>query len=285
MWAFIRNLLVQGGRGHKVQKSPVHCLAESQNIPVFTPKSLRTKEEQYHFSSLKADLAIVIAYGLILPRAILEAPKWGCVNIHASILPRWRGAAPIQRCILAGDSETGVTLMKMDEGLDTGPILAMQKTEITSLTTASSLFKWMSEEGANLLKEILPRYIEGQISPFSQPEEGVTHAPKLLKEEGLINWNNSAQQIDRQIRALNPWPGVYFYHNETVIKISSAQVVEYSQDLAPGTVLPNLTIVCGHQALKITALQKPGSKVMTAEEFCRGYDLKSGTRLSCPAIV
>ena len=273
------------GRGQKVQKSPVHALAEHHHIPVFTPNSLRSDEEQRRFLALEADLAIVIAYGLILPLPILDAPVWGCVNIHASLLPRWRGAAPIQRSILAGDKETGVTIMKMDEGLDTGPILAMRKIKITEETTTYSLLEWMGENGAGLLIDTLLGYVDHHIRPYAQPHEGVTYASKLLKEEGKIDWLRCATDIDYQVRALNPWPGVYFVHNGVSIKILASQVIETSDYTPPGTILPNLTIACGRNALKINVLQKPGSKAMTADEFCRGYEMLTGTCLICPAIV
>ncbi len=198
-------------RGQKLQKSPVHLFAEEKNIPVFTPNSFKKDLEAVaHFQSLKADFAVVAAYGLLLPKVILDAPKYGCVNIHASLLPRWRGAAPIQRSILAGDQSTGITIMQMDEGMDTGDMLLKDEVAITDQTTASSLHDQLSEIGSDLIVQALIEHAKKGFSPIAQSEHEATHAPKLQKEEGAINWQMRAIEIGCKIRAFTPWPGVYF---------------------------------------------------------------------------
>ena len=198
------------GRGHQVQRSPVHVLAEERGIPVRTPKSLRNAEAQAEFAALDLDCAVVAAYGLILPQPILDAPRMGCLNIHASLLPRWRGAAPIQRAILAGDAETGVTIMQMDAGLDTGAMLLKGTVPITAETTAGSLHDALAELGAGLIVQALDGLAEGRLTAEPQPSEGVTYAAKLSRDDGRLDWSQPADFIERQVRALNPWPGVWF---------------------------------------------------------------------------
>ena len=267
------------GRGHKLTASPVHQKAQMLGIPVFTPKSLRNAEAQAIFQALNPDLAVVVAYGLILPKAILEIPKFGCLNIHGSLLPRWRGAAPIQRAIMAGDLETGITIMKMDEGLDTGPMLSTAVVAITSQTTTSILHDTLSTIGAKLLVETLDLYIKGTLTPLSQPETGVTYADKLSKTESCLDWTESAATLDRRIRAFTPWPGLYFNHNGMAIKVSKAEVV-LEMTGTPGEILDNqLTIACGTGALRLLLLQRPGGKWLSPTEFLNGYDLPVGSRL------
>lgn len=267
------------GRGHHVHKSPVQLLAELHHIPVYTPKSLRSPESQAEFSALKPDVAVVIAYGLILPKAILDAPRFGCINVHASLLPRWRGAAPIHRALLAGDMETGITIMKMDEGLDTGPMLSKKSIPVTPATTASQLHDQLSELGANLLIQDLEDYIAGTLIPQAQPEEDVTYAHKLLREEGRLDWRNPADQLERQIRALNPWPGTWFEHDGINLKVSAATAVEGSFP-TPGIVIDDaLTISCGQGALRIEQIQRPGGASLPTEAFLRGYCISKGTQL------
>lgn len=270
------------GRGHHVIASPVHQYASSRGIPVFTPKSLKSEQEQDLFRSHQSDIAIVAAYGLILPKAILEAPKLGCLNIHASLLPRWRGAAPIQRAILAGDTETGITLMQMDEGLDTGAMIALDKIDITPSTTADTLHDQLSQMGATLLIKELPNILKGHHQATPQPTEGVSYAHKLSKSESQLDWTKSAVELERQVRAFHPWPGSYFIHDSTILKVCQVEVV--SQSAEPGEVLPNLVIGCGVDSLKINSLQKPGGKWMTADDFLRGYTLPVGIKLPCPVI-
>lgn len=272
------------GRGHKLVASPIHKKAEALGIPVFTPKSLRNEAAQAQFKTLAPDIAVVVAYGLILPTAILDAPKFGCLNIHASLLPRWRGAAPLQRAIMAGDTQTGITIMKMDEGLDTGPILSRDVIEITTTTTATSLHEVLSIMGADLLLKTLAPYVEGSLTPILQSEGGITYAEKLSKTESGLDWAQSATSLDCRIRALTPWPGVHFEHNGTVIKVSKAEVISEMSGV-PGEVLDDqLTIACGNGALRLQLLQRPGGKWLTPHEFLNGYDLAKGTQLSCIAL-
>lgn len=272
------------GRGHKVQNSAIHQLALSAGIPIFTPASLKTEEVQALFASHKADIAIVVAYGLILPKAILEAPRLGCLNVHASLLPRWRGAAPIQRAIEAGDVETGITIMKMDEGLDTGPMLIKKSLPLLPDTTAANLHDMLSKMGGPLLLEALEAYISGNLQPTSQPAQGVTYASKLTRDEGQIDWRMSAEIWGRKIQALTPWPGVWFDHEGTRLKVLEAKVIPNMKG-NPGTVLDDqLTIACGEGALRIQILQRPGGGALDAASFLRGYSLPTGTILPCPAI-
>lgn len=272
------------GRGHRVQKSAVHVLAESEGIPVFTPTSLRNSHEQEQFRALNADVAVVIAYGLILPKEILEAPKNGCVNVHGSLLPRWRGAAPMQRAILAGDSETGITIMCMDEGMDTGGMLRLAAVSITDTTTTDILHDQLAALGADLLLQTLNDYTAKKISQIPQPLEGVTYAPKLKKSEGAIQWGLSNMDIKRQVQALNPWPGVFFSYQNVNFKVLDVDLIATPFPLVPGTILDDeLTIACGQGAIRILTLQKPGGAPMKASAFLRGYSFPPGTVLPCPA--
>jgi methionyl-tRNA formyltransferase len=272
------------GRGHQVQKSPVQCLAESHSIPVFTPLSLKPEEEKDLFRSHQADLAVVIAYGLLLPKAILDAPRYGCLNVHASLLPRWRGAAPIQRAIEAGDTETGITIMKMDVGLDTGPMLLTAKQPITLETTSPLLHDQLSHLGADIILEAIKGYTNETLMPEEQPSDGVTYAHKLTKEEGFLDWEQSADALERKIRALNPWPGTWMIHQGTKIKIQKAVVVPSLSPSSPGLILDDsLTISCGEKALRILKLQRPGGSALDTEDFLRGYPIPQGTLLECPA--
>ncbi len=281
------------GRGHQVQKSPVHLLAEQKGIPVYTPKTLRVEEAQAVFAALKPDLAIVAAYGLILPVSVLEAPRYGCLNIHGSLLPRWRGAAPVSRAILAGDQESGVCLMKMEEGLDTGPVYASHRLPITSVMTAQNLMTALSLEGAKLLIEKLALIISGECQAVAQPEEGVTYAAKLEKHESALDWSLPAATLARQVRAFTPWPAATFVFQGDVIKVLSADVVtlDHQSDVRHqvGTILDaNMMIQCGDAAdqtsgcsiaLHLKTLQRPGKGPVTGAEFLRGLRLKAGDTL------
>ncbi|HMA50994.1 MAG TPA: methionyl-tRNA formyltransferase, partial [Magnetospirillaceae bacterium] len=263
---------------HQLRPAPVAAAAEARGIPVRTPKSLRSPEEQEAFVALKADVAIVAAYGLILPKPILDAPRHGCINVHASLLPRWRGAAPIQRCIEAGDHVTGVTIMQMDEGLDTGAMLLMEDIPITPTTTGGSLHDDLSALGARLAVEALKRLEAGSLLAEPQPPEGVTYAAKLAKEEGRIDWRRPAAEIDRQLRAFTPWPGVWFELNGERIKLISAKPVEGKGE--PGQVLDDqLTVACGQGGLRLDTLQRAGKGAMAAADFLRGFAIPAGTRL------
>lgn len=262
------------GRGYKVTPSPVQNLATLHNIPVFTPSSLATKDVQDQWKGLNLDVAIVAAYGLLLPKAILEAPRMGCLNIHGSLLPRWRGAAPIQRAILAGDSVTGVTIMKMDTGLDTGDILLTEKISLDSTITTLRLLEIFAKIGADTLLKALPPYLTGKLSPTSQPLEGVTYAKKLKKEEGLLDWTLSASLLERKVRALNPWPGTWFEVGGDRIKVLEAIVPSNSSSYPPGTVIDKqFTIACGEGTFRPLWVQKVGKSALSAADFLRGYDL------------
>jgi len=266
------------GRGHQLRPSPVAAFAESRGIAVRTPKSLKSADEQAAFAALRADAAIVAAYGLILPKAVLDAPTHGCINVHASLLPRWRGAAPIQRCIEAGDAETGVTIMQMDVGLDTGHMLLIDRVPITAQTTGGSLHDELSAMGARLIVDALDRLEAGTLSATPQPEEGVTYAVKLAKEEGRIDWRRSACDLDRQLRALTPWPGMWFELGGERVKLISATPVAAKGE--PGQVLDDaLTVACGDGALRLGVLQRAGKGAMPAGEFLRGFAVPAGTRL------
>ena len=262
------------GKGYKLKPSPVHVMAEKLGIEVRTPVSLRRPEEQELFRSLHADVAIVCAYGLILPREILELPRLGCINTHASILPRWRGAAPIQRAIQAGDKESGVTIMQMDVGLDTGDMLMVGKCDITPDTTAQMLHDSLSAIGADLVIQTL----ENMPIPVKQPTEGITYAEKIQKNESLIDWKMKAEEIKRHIMAFNPYPTAYTLFNGERIKIFNATVLSESTNQPAGTLIDdNLTVACGcGTVLQITQLQREGKKMLNASEFVMGNMLKKG---------
>lgn len=271
------------GRGHKIQLSPVHAFAESKGIEVRTPRRLRTAEDQEAFAAFGADVAVVAAYGLILPKPVLDAPRHGCINIHASLLPRWRGAAPIQHAILAGDKESGVTVMQMDEGLDTGNMLLKEAVPITDETTASSLHDALAELASRLIVDALGKLEAGTLIPTPQPEEGATYAGKLRREDGRLDWRRSAVDLERQVRALTPWPGTWFLHGETVLKVSAAEVLAGAAG-EPGEVLDDaLTIACGEGALRPTRIQRPGKAPVSVADLLRGYAVPKGTRLALPA--
>jgi methionyl-tRNA formyltransferase len=269
------------GRGHQVQRSPVHVLAEERGIPVRTPKSLRNAEAQAEFAALDLDCAVVAAYGLILPQPILDAPRMGCLNIHASLLPRWRGAAPIQRSILAGDAETGVTIMQMDAGLDTGAMLLKGTVPITAETTAGSLHDALAELGAGLIVQALDGLAEGRLTAEPQPAEGVTYAAKLSRDDGRLDWNQPADFIERQVRALNPWPGVWFDLGRERIKVLKAELATGTPGAAPGTLLDaDLTVACAEGAVRLTRVQRPGKAAVEASAFLRGFNVTVGSVLA-----
>ena len=269
------------GRGHRLQRSPVQELAEQHGIAVRCPASLRDPAVQAEFAALGAEVAVVAAYGLILPQPVLNAPRRGCLNVHASLLPRWRGAAPIQRAILAGDRETGVTIMQMDEGLDTGAMLLQQAAPIGPQTTAGGLTETLAALGGRLIVEALGRL--DALTPQPQPEAGVTYAKKLSREEARLDWHATASRLERQVRAFDPWPGAFFALGDERIRVLAAAVE--TRRGRPGTVLDDrLTIACGEGALRPTRLQRAGRGAMDAAEFLRGFAIPAGTVLPCPAI-
>jgi methionyl-tRNA formyltransferase len=263
------------GRGKALRPSPVHAKAEAMGIEVRTPASLKNPEVQAVFAALDADVAVVAAYGLILPRAILEAPKYGCLNIHASLLPRWRGAAPIQRAILAGDNVTGVTIMDMEAGLDTGPMRAKHMTPVEG-KTAGALTGELAVAGAELMIEVLDDL--AQHPPVVQPQEGVTYAAKVDKVETRIDFTRDAHQVERQVRAFNPAPGAFFEYQGERFRILAAHCEETSGNA--GTLLDNsLLFACGRHSIRPTLIQRAGKGVMSAGELLRGYDMPAGTRV------
>ena len=266
------------GRGHKEQCSPVHAFAHERAIPVRTPKSLKSPEEQAAFAQLDADAAVVAAYGLILPQAVLDAPRLGCLNVHASLLPRWRGAAPIQRAILAGDAETGVTIMQMDAGLDTGAMLLRERILLLPDTTAPWLHDMLAAMGARLIVDALAGLDEQTLRAEPQPEDGITYAHKLAKDEGRLDWTRPATELERKVRALNPWPGVWFDLGAERVKVLEANLVP--ADGRPGTVLDDqLTVACGKYALRPTRVQRAGKAAMSTGEMLRGHPVAAGTVL------
>lgn len=269
------------GRGYTVQKSATHILADANGIPVFYPKTLRTAEAQTELAALKPDMCVVAAYGFILPQAVLDIPTFGCVNIHASLLPRWRGAAPIQHAILAGDTETGITLMKMDAGMDTGDMLFKRAIKITSTCTSGALFGNLAQLGAEMIVEYLNN--PSAHSAIVQDETLSTLAPKITKQMGQLNWHHSATILEQHIRAFTPWPGSFAMYNDTPLKIGSAIVQDNAQHHAPvGTILtPDLNIACGNNSvLTLLTLQRPGGKMLKSAEFTKGFPIPVGTRFS-----
>jgi methionyl-tRNA formyltransferase len=277
----------RAGRGKALTPSPVQARAEALGIKVRTPVSLRDAEAQAEFAALGADVAVVAAYGLILPRAVLEAPRLGCLNVHASLLPRWRGAAPIQRAILAGDAETGVGIMQMEVGLDTGPVRLEGRTPVDG-KTAGTLTDELSAMGARLMVEVLKDI--DSYPAVAQPEEGLTYAPKIDKAEARIDWSRSAGEIERQIRAFNPAPGAFFEIRGERVRILAARIIPLSYPgtpisagpaIPPGLVIDDqLAIACTDAALLPTAVQRAGRGVMTSSELLRGFPVPVGTLLT-----
>ena len=264
------------GRGKELKRSPIHQRAEAAGIEVRTPLTLRDKDEQQVFAELGIDAAIVAAYGLILPMPILQAPRHGCLNVHGSILPRWRGAAPVQRAILAGDQTTGVTIMGMERGLDTGPKVAVRETPVDR-KTAGELTDELSRMGAALMAEVLERL--GIIEAVPQPENGVTYAPKIEKHEARLDFTLPAEQVERQVRAFNPAPGAYFEFAGERIKLLSAELGNGSGE--PGLVLDGgLAIACGTGTIVPTLVQRAGRGAMTPSELLRGFPISPGTKLA-----
>ena len=271
------------GRGQRPQPSPVQALAEAHGIAVRTPTSLKGAEAQAAFAELGADVGVVVAYGLILPQAVLDAPALGCVNLHGSLLPRWRGAAPIQRAILAGDEETGVQLMRMEAGLDTGPVLLSERTPIGPDDTYGTLHDRLSRLGADLLPRGLAALSRGALTPQPQAEDGVTYARKIEAGEARVDWARGARELDRHCRGLSPFPGAWaLLPDGKRLKLLMTGMGEGSG--APGTVLATkngvgngaLTVACGEGALRVTRLQREGRAAQDAEAFLRGSALRPG---------
>ena len=266
-----------GRRGRELTPSPVQRRAEELGIAVRTPVSLKGAEEQAAFSALDADVAVVAAYGLILPRAVLEAPRHGCLNVHGSLLPRWRGAAPVQRAILAGDAETGVGIMQMEAGLDTGPVRLEARTTVAG-KTAGALTDELSRLGADAMIEVLA---DLDAHPaVAQPADGITYAAKIDKPEARIDWARSASEVERLVRAMNPAPGAWFEVGGERVKLLAAQILPFSFPGGEGTTVDDqLAIACGDGAIRPLTVQRAGRGAQSAEEFLRGFCVSSGTQL------
>ncbi|WP_170584908.1 methionyl-tRNA formyltransferase [Ruegeria arenilitoris] len=264
------------GRGKKDRPTPVHARAEALGLPVRHPTTLKSPEEQAAFAALKADVAVVVAYGLILPQPILDAPRHGCLNIHASLLPRWRGAAPIHRAIMAGDAETGICIMQMEAGLDTGPVLLRQATPIGPEETTAQLHDRLSAMGADLIVQALDRLSE--LTPEPQPEVGVTYAAKIDKAEARVDWSRPAVEVDRQIRGLSPFPGAWTQIEGERVKLLASSLSDGQG--VPGEVLDDaLRVACGAGAVELLRLQRAGKAAQDRETFLRGWPIPAGTRL------
>ena len=279
------------GRGQQERRTPVHMLADPLGLAVRTPKTLKSEAAAASFHALDLDAAVVVSYGHILTKPFLDAPVLGCVNIHGSLLPRWRGAAPIHRAILAGDAETGVTTMLMDEGLDTGPMLLAERSPISAADSAETVHDRLATLGATLIVSTLDGLMRKSIDPTPQPQQGVTYAHKLGKEEGVLDWRRPAAELERKVRAFHPWPGTSFDlptgAQSERIKVLQAALALTSG--APGTLgigrdgFP--IVACGSGGLKLLKLQRPGKSAVAADAFLRGFNLPPGTVLPSPAVV
>jgi methionyl-tRNA formyltransferase len=274
----------KAGRGMAEQPSPVHRFALEHGLPVRTPVTLKDADAQAAFAALDLDVAVVVAYGLILPKPVLASPRLGCLNLHASLLPRWRGAAPIQRAIMAGDRETGVMVMQMEAGLDTGPVLLAEHVAIAPDATAGSLHDKLSVIGASLMVRALAALERGSLAAKPQAEEGVTYAHKIGKDEARIDWSRDATSLDAHIRGLTPFPGAFFEieRDGNPVRVKVLRETPVDAKGAPGEVLSldgGITIACGRGALKLAELQRAGKGPMKADDFLRGFPLRKGERL------
>lgn len=270
------------GRGQHVQESPVHETAKAAGIEVRTPVNFKNDKDVAEFMALEADVAVVAAYGLILPKAILDAPVHGCLNIHASLLPRWRGAAPIHRAILAGDTETGITIMQMDVGLDTGPMIKKKSLPIRKTTTTQSLHDMLAAIGASMIVDVVNELADkGKLEGEAQTEEGMTYAKMLKKDEGRIDWTQTAEQIDRQIRAMGTWPGTWAMDAKgRRLKILEATILSETHANDAGTVFEDAIIICGEgTTLRLESIQPENKKPMGGADAARGGYLPKGSRL------
>ncbi|MCH7936571.1 MAG: methionyl-tRNA formyltransferase [Proteobacteria bacterium] len=280
------------GRGQREKPSAVHAFAHQKGLDVRNPETFDEVDEQAAFRALfeargdnGADGAVVVAYGLKLPKAVIDAPRLGCLNVHASLLPRWRGAAPIQRAILEGDTVTGVSIMRIDEGMDTGPVLLARKVPITADTTAETLHDELAALGAGMMVEALAGLEAGTLEPVPQSADGVTHAGKLNRADGRIDWHRPAVELERQVRALNPWPGVWVEHGGERIKVLAAAVEEGAAGggaagMLPGTLIDGaLGVATGDGVLRLSRVQRAGRDPQDAEAFILGYPMPAGTRL------
>jgi methionyl-tRNA formyltransferase len=271
------------GRGRKLAPSPVKTTALAAGVAVHQPETLKDADALAQLQALDADLMIVAAYGLLLPRAALDAPRLGCVNIHASILPRWRGAAPIQRAILAGDRESGISIMRMEEGLDTGPVFRVDRLDIAPDETGGSLHDRLAALGADALMAALPGIIDGTLAPLAQDDTAATYARKLSKEEALIDWSGAAPEIERRVRAFNPWPVAQTRLDDIVLRIWAAHALDSEPGAEPGRVVAagreGIDVAAGSGRLRVTRLQPPGKRAMSASDFLNARSLE-GTLLA-----
>ena len=268
------------GRGQEMAFSAVKTFALEKNLPVLQPVKIRGTDFAEQLRALNADVAVVTAYGKILPKDVLDAPKHGCVNVHASLLPRFRGAAPIQWAIASGDSKTGVCLMRMDEGMDTGPVIDRAELPIGPSDTSATLHDALALLGGDVLRRALPRYLAGELSPVAQPSDGVVMAPMIKKEDGALDFNKSAAELERRLRAFTPWPGAFTKLEGALFKVHAATVANGKGE--PGTILAatntGLEVACAEGSLLMTSVQLEGKRVMTAQEFLTGKKLQAGTR-------
>lgn len=261
------------GRGQQLQASPVKQLAAAHQLPIFQPTTLRDQTAQNMLKQVDADVMVVVAYGLILPQAVLDIPKYGCINLHPSLLPRWRGAAPIQRTIEAGDQETAITIMQMDKGMDTGAVLLQEKFALTGAETSGTLHDHCAKRGAVLMLDVLSRL--NTLTPVAQENEGATHAKKIEKSESLINWEKTVAEIDSHMRAMNPWPVATTLFQDQPIKIFEAKIISHEKSTRAVGVLfqdkHSLCVAAKDGVLEIISLQLPGKKIMSAKDFLHGY--------------
>ena len=275
------------GRGQQERRTPVHETAHALGLAVRSPKSLKGEDEALAFKAFDLDAAVVVSYGHLLPKSFLDAPVLGCINIHGSLLPRWRGAAPIHRAILSGDRDTGVTTMRMDEGLDTGPMLLAERTPISAADSAEAVHDRLAELGARLIVSTLDGLMRNTIDPVPQPADGVTSAHKLGKEEGALDWRRPAAELERKVRAFHPWPGTWFEFNGERIKVLAAGLALAAG--GPGTLAVGRdgfpVVACGVGGLRFLQLQRPGRSAQPADAFLRGFALTAGTVLPPPAIM
>ncbi len=270
----------RAGRGMKEKLSPVHAEALRNNLPVRTPASLRDDAVCSELASFAPDIIIVVAYGLILPREVLGIPRHGCLNVHPSLLPRWRGAAPLQRTIMAGDAETGVCVMAMEEGLDSGPVYAVERLALEPDVTAAELHDTLAQTGAGLMVQTLGAIEDGTAAAVPQSEDGITYAEKISKDEARIDWARDASDLHNHIRGLSPFPGAWCLFGDGHVRIKILRARPVARNGLPGELLDdNLTVACGHGALEILELQRHGKGVMDRETFQRGFPVPSGSRL------